>query len=186
MDDLFQILIYLLIIISFLAPVFRKKNQPKKTDEKQGMRMPGSDVPVNSAPRHYPAKSQQQDYDVLKELENFFKVGTEDEKDEVIPTAKGTVVNEYQTEPEPVLKTQSIDYQSMWEKKKAEVENIVSSVDKNIEMQAKKFQEQIEDRKILKTNDLIIRLRKNLSNPATLREYFVFSEIIGKPKSRRR
>ena len=79
MDDIFQILLYLVIIISFIAPIFRKKNQDKNSQQSSRQRFPLQDSNLENPKTEIAAtESKQTDYDVLKELENFFKVGSEE------------------------------------------------------------------------------------------------------------
>ncbi|MGB5529786.1 MAG: hypothetical protein WBQ32_07445, partial [Ignavibacteriaceae bacterium] len=73
MDNFFEILIYVIIIVSFLSSIFKKKKQqqqkpPARPDQQE--EYPQKDVSV--------AQTQpKQEYDILKELEDFFKVGEE-------------------------------------------------------------------------------------------------------------
>jgi hypothetical protein len=183
MDDVFQILIYLLIIISFIAPIFKKKNQNKNSQPSPRQRSPlQNDILENSKTEIAVTESKQTDYDVLKELENFFKVGSE----EKTGTADNQNINYEGQQPEPQIVPKLRGYQSIWDKKKAEVESVVKSLDKKIEDQAKQFQEETAYQKKSLANDFAIRLKKNIREPATLKEYILFAEIIGKPKSLRR
>src|SRR3989304_2618315 len=63
MDDYFQYLIYLFIIISFLSSIFRKKDKPQSK--------PGEPTP--NPPVKPKRSTSQEDYDILKEIENMFK-----------------------------------------------------------------------------------------------------------------
>lgn len=176
MDDVFQIIIYLLIIISFLAPIFKKKDQQKK-QQQQRQRYPLQNDFEEPATNKTAVETKQQDYDVLKELENFFKVGNEEEIQQA---------NFIETKQEPDTQVQKSDYQSIWDRKKAEVEKVVNVLDKKIENQAKHFEEQLAYQQVRQTNKLVLQLKNNIRNPSTLREYILFSEIIGKPKALRR
>lgn len=174
MDDVFQIIIYLLIIISFIAPIFKKKDQQKK---QQQQRFPLQNDFEEPASNNTAVENKQQDYDVLKELENFFKVGNEEETQQE---------NFIETKQEPDPQVRKSDYQSIWDRKKAEVEKVVNVLDKKIENQAKQFEEQLAYQQVRQTNKLVLQLKNNIRNPSTLREYILFSEIIGKPKALRR
>ena len=72
MDNFFEILIYLLIIISFLSGLFRKKDKKKRPP----LQKPESQQPTERelSVAQSPPKEE---YDVLKEIEDFFKVGDE-------------------------------------------------------------------------------------------------------------
>ncbi len=177
MDDFFQIVIFLLIIISFIAPIFRKKDQQKKQQQQQRQRFPFQNDVEEPAVNVSSMETEQKDYDVLKELENFFKVGNAEE----------TLQEEFvETNKVPEINTQTTGNQSIWDKKKAEVERVVKSLDKKIEDQAKQFQEEMVYQEKTLSNDFVLRLKKNIRKPATLKEYILIAEIIGKPKSLRR
>ena len=176
MDDVFQIIIYLLILISFIAPIFKKKDQQKK-QQQQRQRYPLQNDFEEPATNKTAVETKQQEYDVLKELENFFKVGNEEETQQE---------NFIETKQEPDTQVQKSDYQSIWDRKKAEVEKVVNVLDKKIENQAKHFEEQLAYQQVRQTNKLVLQLKNNIRNPSTLREYILFSEIIGKPKALRR
>jgi len=178
MDDFFQILIYLLIIISFIAPLFKKKNQQKKSQQQQRQMYPVQDDFEKPETNVTATETRQQDYVVLKELENFFKVGNVEETKKVNFVEPVEMV---ESKPQP-----EEEYQTKWEKKKAEVEKVVSLLDKKIEKQAEKFEEQFAHQQTQLTNKLVLQLKNNIRKPATLREYILFSEIIGKPKALRR
>ena len=183
MDDIFQILLYLVIIISFIAPIFRKKNQDKNSQQSSRQRFPLQDSNLENPKTEIAAtESKQTDYDVLKELENFFKVGSE----EKTITTDELNLNFEEQKAEPQSSTKPQGYQSIWDKKKAEVESVVKSLDKKIEDQAKQFQEEMAYQKNPLSNDFVLRLKKNIRKPATLKEYILMAEIIGKPKSLRR
>ena len=178
MGDVFQILIFLIIIISFIAPLFRKKDQQKK-QQQQRQRSPSQGNLDEASVESTAIESKQQDVDVLKELENFFKVGNveENQKENFIETRQ---------KPEPEIKSQASGYKSEWERKKEEVEKVVKTFDKNIEKQSEKFEEQLTYQQTQRTNDMIPRIKGNIRKPNTLKEYIIFSEIIGKPKALRR
>jgi hypothetical protein len=185
MDNVFQIVIYLLIIISFIAPIFRKKNQGKNAQQPQRQRFPLQNGSIqNSEMKIAGSQPKQQDFDALKELENFFKVDSE----EKIETAynQNLKYEGFQQEPKPALIPETKDYQSTWEKKKAEVESVVKSLDKKIEIQAEQFHNEMAYQEKSISNQVVLRLKKNIRNPSSLKEYILFSEIIGKPKALRR
>jgi hypothetical protein len=77
MDNIFEILIYLFIIISFLSSFFRKKKKAAAQQEQAQIQITdqqrlSGELEVEEAP---PVQTQRQDYDILKEFEDFFKVG---------------------------------------------------------------------------------------------------------------
>jgi hypothetical protein len=200
MDNLFEILIYAIIIISFLSSLFRKKKQPRKP---QGT---SQQNPYASAPAEVEAEteiaadsSEKYDYDLMKEFERFFKV--EGEKTE-IPKENYRVVEpvtQTQDRSTPIeiqqrqkdlessrhVKTESEQrYTNIWERKKKEVEKKTSRIDSAIEMQAAKF-EKLLSSKGSSASQISRKIRQRLSDPSTLKEYIIISELIGKPKSLR-
>ncbi len=185
MDDVFQILIYLLIIISFIAPIFRKKNKDKSSLQSPRQRFPLQDGSKEiSEVKIKAAESKQPDYDVLKELENFFKVGPEEKTQNSIN--QNLKYEGFRQEPVPEIFPQTPNYQSTWEKKKTEVESVVRSLDKKIESQAKQFQDEMAYMEKPTSNKLASQIKMNIRKPEKLKEYILMAEIIGKPKSLRR
>lgn len=189
MDNLFEILIYLIIIISFLSSIFKKKKQqPQKkppVQEPQREDYYQAEQPEASIPQ----SQQKEEYDILKELEDFFKVGDE-------PTERRVPVP--QNQPETVTtdeehtrreiwqeKTKSEHVADDWERKKSEVKKIISSVDSSIEKKAAIFEESLE-RKESVYSSIALSVKSKMKNPSTLKEYIIFSEILGKPKALRR
>jgi hypothetical protein len=185
MDNLFEILIYVIIIVSFLSSIFKKKKQQQ---QKPPARQPQTD-------EHYqtevavPQTQSKEEYNILKELEDFFKVGDE-------PTERRVPVPQHQ--PETVTtdeehtrreiwqeKTKSEHVADDWERKKSEVKKIISSVDSSIEKQAAMFEELLE-KKDSSYSSFALAVKSKMKNPSTLKEYIVFSEILGKPKAFRR
>ena len=73
MDDVFQIIIWAFIIITFLASFFKKKNkQPSQ---------PSPSQPYGQRRQEYeqtqtPVKVESQEYDILREIETMFKTDT--------------------------------------------------------------------------------------------------------------
>ena len=186
MDNFFEILIYLIIIISFLSSILKKKKQqqqkpPARTYQQE--EYPHADVSVTQP---------KEEYDVLKEIEDFFKVGSE------IPGQERPTVAKPE-EPESIIQTKEHlksdswhsptasehSYADDWERKKAEVKKKTSRVDSGIEKQAAKFEESLQKTKPL-AGEIASLLKTRIKNPSTLKEYIIFSEILGKPKALRR
>lgn len=186
MDNFFEILIYLIIIISFLSSIFKKKKQQQqKPPVRQPQQEEYSQVEVS-----VPQTQAKEEYDILKELEDFFKVG--DEQTEVkVPRPQETYSENIPTADEHVStetwKEDSIseNIRSEWERKKEEVSRKLAKVDSVIEKQAEMFETSLE-RKELVFSNLAITVRSKFSHPDTLKEYILFSEILGKPKALRR
>ena len=187
MDNFFEILIYVIIIISFLSSILKKKQKPKQPPAQS----PRPDE-YNKADVSVAQTQPKEDYDIMREIEDFFKVGNELPEQEKVPIAQPK-------EPASIIQSKEqskIDswhsptasehtYTDDWELKKAEVEKKILQVDSGIEKQAAKFEESIQ-RKETVPGQLAIIITSKLGNPASLKEYIIFSEILGKPKALRR
>ena len=187
MDNLFEILIYVIIIISFLSSIFKKKKQQQKPPVQQ----PNEEdyYQTEQAEVSAPQTERKEEYDILKELEVFFKVGTEPTKQEVPvpqePPKKLTTIEE-QTRTEswrtPTLSEHVAD---VWERKKEEVSKRVARVDSSVEKKAAMFEESLERQESVYSS-IALSVKSKIKNPSTLKEYIIFSEILGKPKALRR
>ena len=185
MDNLFEILIYVIIIISFLSSIFKKKKQQQ---QKPPVRQTQQEE-YSQTEASIPQTQSKEEYDILKELEVFFKVGDE-------PTARKVPVPQQSAESVPTLEehtksenwktpTVSEHYADEWERKKTEVKKIIASVDSSIEKKAALFEESLE-RKESVYSSIALSVKSKMKNPSTLKEYIIFSEILGKPKALRR
>ena len=185
MDNLFEILIYVIIIISFLSSIFKKKKQRQQTPPVQQPQQEEYSQAEVSAP---PSQSKE-DYDILKELEDFFKVGTEPTKQEIPvpqePPKKITHLEEQTRREIWQERTESEHLFEDWEQKKAEVKKRMARVDSGIEKQAARFEELLV-RKETALSSIALTVKSKIANPSTLKEYIIFSEILGKPKALRR
>lgn len=186
MDNIFEILIYVIIIVSFLSSIFKKKKQQQK-------RPPAQQQPTEE---YYqtevatPHTEKKEDYDILRELEDFFKVGEEPTRQQipvpVPPEQKKTPSMEEHVRMDSWhTKTESEDYVNEWERKKSEVKKIISSVDSSIEKKAAMFEASL-DKKETTFTSIALAVKSKMNNPSTLKEYIIFSEILGKPKALRR
>ena len=185
MDNLFEILIYVIIIISFLSSIFKKKKQQQ---QKPPVRQPQQEE-YSQADVSVPQTQAKEEYDILKELEVFFKVGDESpikkvpvpqEQPESVPVSEEHRRTESWHEP-----TVSEHVTEEWERKKAEVKKIISSVDTSIEKKAALFEQSLE-KKDISYSSFAIAVKLKMKNPSTLKEYIIFSEILGRPKALRR
>ena len=185
MDNVFEILIYVIIIISFLSSIFKKKKQQQQRPPAQ---QPQSDD-YYQAKVELPKAEKKEEYDIMRELEDFFKVGNE-------PTESSIPEPQTQTEIAPSmeehLKTDSWHTQTksehvvdQWEQKRSEVKKILGSVDSAIEKKAAMFEESLGKKEAI-YNSLALAVKSKMKTPSTLKEYIIFSEILGKPKALRR
>lgn len=185
MDNLFEILIYVIIIISFLSSIFKKKKQQQqKPPVRQSQQEEYSQAEVSTPP-----SQSTEEYDILKELEVFFKVGTEPTKQEIPvpqePPKKITHLEEQTRREIWQERTESEHLDKDWEQKKAEVKKRMARVDSGIEKKAARFEELLV-RKETALSSIALSVKSKIANPSTLKEYIIFSEILGKPKALRR
>jgi hypothetical protein len=198
MDNFFEILIYAIIIISFLSSLFKKKKPVKpqgdKAQQEQGYVSLDKEVDVQAE------KSESYDYDLMKEFERFFKIEedkpSEQKKESVQATDTITPASERSTpiEIEQRKKDREITqrkptqpvsrYSNIWEKRKADVEKKAARVDSAIEKQAAKFEKHLEVKGTVESK-ISRNIKERIKDPAALKNYIVISEILGKPKALR-
>lgn len=185
MDNAFEILIYLIIIISFLSSIFKKKQQQQ---QKPPVRQPQAED-YYKAEVAEPQTQEKVEYDILKELEDFFKVGDESPKQKVpVPQEQPEIVKSSEEQMKTdiwKIKTESEHVYDDWERKRQEVSKRVASVDSKVEKQAALFETSLE-RKAPDYTSFAFAVRTKFKNPTTLKEYIIISEILGKPKALRR
>ncbi|QQS37260.1 MAG: hypothetical protein IPM56_04710 [Ignavibacteriales bacterium] len=186
MDNVFEILIYAFIIISFLSSFFKKKTkeQPKTTgtfDNEESVSVTTyKGTPVKAE------KKEVDDYDILREIEKMFKTETA-ESPERVPQR----VEPIKQAPQSVLKTDTKKVAS--EHSATLSEHVFSksiSYDdanyrsklkpKSAQQTEKYFPTKKENKKVLTD------LRRKLRDPSSLRDFVIISEILGKPKALRR
>ena len=190
MDDIFEVLIYLFIIISFISSFFKKK---KKQQLKQ--QVPGSQLneqeqiqlPVQKAE---PEVKDEPEVDIMKEFEKFFQVDAQQKKTpeehndkDMYEGAKDR--DNYIAVPEESFHKKTASEHTFidpWDKKKAEIKKKVAKVDKSIEEQASKFEEHLKKKKTA-ASEISKEIRTRLKDPSSLKDYIIISEIMGKPKS---
>ncbi|MBE0571358.1 MAG: hypothetical protein IH618_07425 [Ignavibacteriaceae bacterium] len=189
MDNVFEILIYLIIIISFLSSIFKKKKQQQQ--QKPPVRQPQAEeyYQTETAEVTTPPSQQKVEYDILKELEDFFKVGDEQTQMRIPPISQEQSRQQIPAEEKLSeswrTKTESEHYVEDWERKKAEVKKRTSRVDSGVEKKAALFEESLVKKEAVYSG-LALTVKSKIENPSTLKEYIIFSEILGKPKALRR
>lgn len=192
MDNIFEILIYIFIIVSFLSSFFKKKKARQKPEQqKQAEQQKFQETYAETE------KEVQEDFqpDFLKELEDFFKVGSDEQPKfvEPKPPMDTDVPKETETEIEKSVKekerrTLAAAKQTTadpWARKKEEIKRKTSKIDSSIEEQAAKF-EKLMQQKGSAASEINKKIKKRLGDPGNLKEYIIISEIIGKPKALRR
>lgn len=201
MDDYIQIIIYLFIIFAFLNSLFKKKDkkEPPRSSNSPG---PGTKSPYSSS--EYDQKARQGEYDILKEIEGLFKgegeissqrkMESDIEKAEMrkVPVEEHTEDKEWHTE-DSEWHTEEEEWheQSATEHQLEKSWHTISQykripkVDAVIESEAQNFERMLAERE-KEENYAFGDLKKKLYSPESLKEFIIFSEILGKPKYLRR
>ena len=183
MDNFFEILIYVIIIISFLSSIFKKRKQQQQQKPSEQQPQPSDYYQTEVS---VPQTQSKEEYDIMRELEDFFKVGNQQPTPTVsMPKErqkKMTQIEEHTQDESwhtPTASEHSVDD---WEHRKTEVKKIIASVDSSIEKKAAMFEESLE-RKDSVYSSIALSVKSKMKNPSTLKEYIIFSEILGKPKA---
>ena len=207
MDDLFQYLIYGVIIFSFLSSFFKKKEPPKQTPQKPAQKPESISYRQRNAKVEPDIIAQKNDeYDILRELESLFKGEVnlpqqqrpkqipneeyaehkiEDKNLEIITDRRilrnvdqnPSVEYKQSVEERNYIEPKGTVEQNKWTKKK-------SKIDPKVEASAKDFEKVLAGPR--KQRAAITDFNRKLKNPSTVREYILFSEILGRPKALRR
>jgi hypothetical protein len=207
MDDFFQILIFIIIIISFLSSIFKKK-------EKQIPVPPVKQKPDISSNDNEDyntgVKTKEDEYEIFREISDLFKTDIpqrtqtgqkpikirERTQNENLPSSSEHVSTEYgkttsehasyetdlsSTEHDRTYSEHTID--PSWHKPKDWAKEKKRKVEPAIEKQAEEFRKLLEERKS-EENIYKSKIKERLKNPQSLKEYVLISEILGKPVCR--
>lgn len=206
MDDIFSYIIYAIIIISFLSSFLKKKEPVKqsplpKNDESRNKLESSGYTSANDPNR---SQGKGDSFDILKELEKVFnsdfkipepqKPQPTDPYDDYRSTAikdkdlSQTIDPRLQREVEdykPIGYRPTLDSRQQTDtrrisslsstKQATDSKTALEELDKSILLAEQKSKKQI-------SRNFAIKLK----SPATLKEYILFSEILGKPKALRR
>ncbi len=190
MDNWFEILIYLFIIIAFLNSIFRKKKkqttQPGKQTQFPESKSETGDLSYQSSTK------EPDDFDMLKEIEKMFQMEVPAEKE------SGPLPDPWEVKkPAPKEKSVSWDqptvsehsrsvsetkFESDWEKKRQKLSKEKELVEKQFQKKASEFEELLKSRRDVE-NIRITNLKEKILNPDSLKEYILVSEILGKPRA---
>ena len=186
MDNVFEILIYLIIIISFLSSIFKKKQKHQQRPQQRPQRenYEQKDVAISET-------QQKEEYDVLKEIEDFFKVGTEKyEQGQQVPVEQESTESDYRIKGKQKTETMpstaaTESYKNVIDRQREELKMKRAMVDSVVEEKAKQF-EKLLSKPVQPITTIASTIKSKLSNPRDIKEYIIFSEILGKPKALRR
>lgn len=171
MDNLINILVAIIIIYSFLAPLFKKK---KGGDAE----FPGGINP--SRPKQKPTYSGR-DYDILTEIEEMMNRG----KNPPVQT---------------IPQKEEVEIKYSGEHQRTESEHKVDAREKNVPYEYRKFKISEDERLSLERdlekqftsqrkvyyNPAFTRVKSSFRNKEDFKNGFIISEILGKPKALRR
>lgn len=179
MDNFFQFLIYLIFIIAFLSSIFKKKNK-----EKPGGPATGHTTPYESPELKYPQKSQQDDYDILKEIEGLFRteIPNPPEKRKLESTIEASQKRKL-SDKEHTEDKDEHELEKSWHEITPFKRKV--KIDSKIEKEAEEFEHILENLDNQEDSQLI-EFRNKMFSPQSLRENIIMMEILGKPKYLRR
>lgn len=205
MDNILEILIFAIIIYSFLSPLFKKKEQQKKTplprNNQYGSAGTADSVEQSMAKEGMAVSEKNDDYDILRELENMFKGGLK-----IPEQPKPKQVDSYDIYQSHEIKDKNLDLvvdkrmqRDVEDKnpigaRKTYDEKITGRrdysirqskiIDPKIELGAAEFERVLAGPR--KQRAAIVEFNRKLKNSSSIKEYILFSEILGKPKALRR
>jgi hypothetical protein len=204
MDDLFQYLIYGIIIISFLSSFFKKKEPPKQTPlpkAKQPDSISYQQKSIKIEPEVIAQKKNE--YDILRELENMFKGNlpipeqqqpkqvdsydiyqSREIKDKDLDLVVDKRMQRNVEDKNPIGSRPTYDEKISDRKSGFDKQKQTRAVDPKIESSVQAFEKVLAGPR--KQRASISDFNRKLKNPSTVREYILFSEILGKPKALRR
>ncbi|MCS7052354.1 MAG: hypothetical protein NZM09_01330 [Ignavibacterium sp.] len=184
MDSLFDIIIFLIIIISFLSSLFQKKEKPKTTQKTEGSTQTKSSDGFSEFESEK-IEVEAPSYDILSEIEKIFN------EDLGVPKQKREP--EFQTPstiPERSLETESISYDKFDLEKKVALETQAKfqrkeiAIDSKTETAAKMFEELLKKQGAKKKEKHPII--KKIRDPQLIKDYIIVSEILNKPLALRK
>jgi len=207
MDDLFKILIWGIIIISFLRPLFKKKEQPQAEGSNKQRQRPivkrTETVKQSTSGESVLTSSKNDEYDILRELENMFKgeinipqqqkqkqanqnveYKSREIKDKDLDLVVDKRLQRDVEDKSPIGFRKTFDEKISDRKTLLEKPNQAKVISADVEANAKAFEKVLAGPR--KQRAAVTEFNRKLKNPASVREYILFSEILGKPKALRR
>jgi len=204
MDDLFQYLIWGIIIFSFLSSFFKKKEPPKQNPLPKAKQPDAVSYPKQQSDVDRVAVSQKQDeYDILRELENLFKgeiktpVPQNQKQVDPYDVYESTKIEDKDLDlvvdkrmqrnvedMRPIGSRETYDNKNVSRRTLTDRQAQPKIINPKIEEQAKEFERVLAGPK--QQRAAVTEFNRKLKNPRTVREYILFSEILGKPKALRR
>lgn len=192
MDDVFQVIIWLFVIGTFIRSIFKAKKQepPKPPVKKPTYRTEDGYV------KTIPPRNEEQ-YDILKEIENMFNTEVKTQpkttydrsmtSSEHVSTESERSASEYTSyevsrKQSEIKKRESEHEATSSEHTIPDYSRKTTSISKETESKAKILENLLAERN-KKTNETVKNLRAKLKTRQSVRDAIILSEIIGKPKS---
>lgn len=206
MDDIFSYIIYAIIIISFLSSFLKKKEpvkqnpMPKKSEPKDSSI--SSDYTLEKSTTSSQSKSE--NFDILKELEKVFnsdfKIPEPQKPQQTDPydDYRSTAIKDKDLSQtiDPRLQREVEDYKPIGyrptfdNRQQTDTRRISSLSSTKQATDSKTALEELDKSILLSEQKSKKKISRNfaikLKSPATLKEYILFLEILGKPKALRR
>ena len=205
MDDLFKILIWGLIIFFFLKPLFKKPQPEKKnTGTKPGTDSePSGSLQAKESATTFQSKNRE-GYDILEELQNMFKgdlkIPEQPKPRQVDPydiyESREIKDKDLSMTNDPRMQREVEDFKPIGyrptydDKRNLNKKDLAAQrgqkrvIDAQTEAEAEKFEKVLAglNKKSANKNEF----RRKIKNPTSIKDYIIFSEILGKPKALRR
>ncbi len=206
MDDIFAYLIYAIIIISFLSSFLKKKEPPKQTPlpKNNESRNKLESSGYTSARDMSNTQGRGDSFDILKELENVFnsdfKIPEPQKPQQTDPydDYQNTAIKDKDISQtvDPRLQREVEDYKPIGyrptfdNRQQTDTKRISSLSSTKQATDSKSALEELDKSILLAKQKSKTRIQKEfgkkIKNTSTLKEYIIFSEILGKPKALRR
>jgi len=205
MDNIFEILVFAIIIYSFLSPLFKKKKEQQKNLPKQnnqyGSVGTADSIEQSIKKEGMAVSGKNDDYDILRELENMFKgeikipQQQKQKPAEQYDEFKSHEIKDFDLDlvvdkrmQRNVEDKMPIGARKTYDEKIADRKDYSTRqakiINPKIELEAAEFEQVLSGPR--KQRAAITDFNRKLKNPRTVREYILFSEILGKPKALRR
>lgn len=188
MDNIFEILVGLIIIYSLLGPLFKKKKgkelpSPSKPEYEE---IPETEIPPTTSAK----KKEYDDFDILREVEELFKDHLPQEMP--APKPKPRIETKPKIEPKREVPVDvwgehkraesEFKYQEKVKQRTLSKPKIEPTKSKRVQYSDFSLGEtSVEDLSNLRAKEILVSIR----DPRKLSDYILISEILGKPKALR-
>jgi hypothetical protein len=184
MDNIIEIIVFFFVIYSILGSIFGKKKTQQKKNQQQYKRP----VPQQRRTTTRRAPSQQSSQDILEELFGF-KIPKPEENTGYSTTNQADNLEYSSWDPEKDFQ-KKVEQRQNYEYRSIEKEVPDVNYDKIATLETAKRKVKISDPIVQKNKKEIfkktIEIKQKLREPRTVRELFLISEILSKPRALRK